>query len=723
MGDHDRWLKHYRVLRVLSLTAAIVAACMAAASTTGAARLSLWASDVMLLGAPAPVSSRVVVVDIDEKALREHGPWPWPREKLAALIGQVAKSNPDVIALDMLLSRRREDCAAEPPMGSSMDGPASTVPSVYRSSSNRMGASFDRPTPVRILSTNPPAGHNSETGDIIDTAQWRTADDICRDGQDALRQALAAAPSVAAALLDVDNDGDDAPAAPIVVAPPQPRLKPWSGAGVLMPPDSVLEATAGVGVASLDAGADGIVRGAPLLALAGDAVLPGFVVETLRLSQGASSIILSSRPDRMTIGTAAIPLTIDAQLRFYPSTSAEQAKRTISAADLLSGAIPPGDLADKIVLIGGSAAELGALRETAGGPLVPSVQIHADAIETVLAGAIPYRPHFAPLVEWLGLLGMCAVAALLGLSTTPLAALSAAFVLAAGWLGAVIFAFVHGKLLIDPAVPGAATMAASLCAVIVGAISSRRAARQLRQRFEQRLSPEVVQRIVDNLGALRLRGERREITAVFTDIQGFTAMTERVAPETLVAILDQYFSGVTAIVIAHGGMVDKIVGDAVHALFNAPFDLADYQARAIDCAFEIVAFSEAFRARPDISRHGLGRTRIGIETGPVVLGDVGQGAKLDYTAHGSAVNTAARLEALNKQFGTSICVGPVTRQRASRHAFRSLGTVDVRGRGLLEVFEPIPPVVSPDGADLLTVDPIASAISNPSRAASGSRRP
>lgn len=157
---------------------------------------------------------------------------------------------------------------------------------------------------------------------------------------------------------------------------------------------------------------------------------------------------------------------------------------------------------------------------------------------------------------------------------------------------------------------------------------------------------------------MKLQGERRIITALFTDIEGFTAMTERLQPEALIDVLDAYFADVSAIVIRHGGMIDKIVGDAVHAFFNAPFDLDDHPAKALDCAFEIVAFTEVFRTRPEIASHALGRTRIGIETGPVVLGDVGRGSKLDYTAHGSAVNTAARLEALNARFSTAICSGP-----------------------------------------------------------------
>jgi adenylate cyclase len=135
--------------------------------------------------------------------------------------------------------------------------------------------------------------------------------------------------------------------------------------------------------------------------------------------------------------------------------------------------------------------------------------------------------------------------------------------------------------------------------------------------------------------------------------------------------------------------VDKYVGDAAHAMFNAPNDLADHARRAIEAAHRISRFTEDFRARPAIAPLGLGRTRIGIETGEVIVGDVGGDARRDYTAHGTAINTAARLEALNARLGTAICVGPVARAAAPTLRFVSHGVHDLKGLGTVEVFEPL----------------------------------
>jgi adenylate cyclase len=192
---------------------------------------------------------------------------------------------------------------------------------------------------------------------------------------------------------------------------------------------------------------------------------------------------------------------------------------------------------------------------------------------------------------------------------------------------------------------------------------------------------------VDNPDLVRLEGETREITALFTDIEDFTAMTERSEAHKLVALLDVYLDEVTQAVLAHGGMVEKIVGDSVHSIFNAPLDLPAHPKRAFECALAILSVAEEVRARPLARELGLGRTRIGLETGLAVVGDVGGGRKLDYTAHGTVMNTAARLEAANKELGSAICIGPNAAAQLDPKRIRSLGTIAVRGLSApVEVF-------------------------------------
>jgi adenylate cyclase len=238
--------------------------------------------------------------------------------------------------------------------------------------------------------------------------------------------------------------------------------------------------------------------------------------------------------------------------------------------------------------------------------------------------------------------------------------------------------------------------AAFVVATLIALVAKRHREAWVRSRFEQHLAPAVVRRILERPGMLKLAGERREVTALFTDVEGFTAMTHHVDPVILVNTLDNYFEGMATIIIAHGGMIDKIVGDAVHALFNAPNDLQNHPQKAIECAIALRAWSEGFRDRCEVATVGFGRTRIGLETGFAIVGEVGIRAKLDYTAHGDAVNVAARLEAANKRLGSSICIGPVAASRCDQALLRPLGEIILRGRDdAMTVFEPC----SLDGAD------------------------
>jgi len=245
------------------------------------------------------------------------------------------------------------------------------------------------------------------------------------------------------------------------------------------------------------------------------------------------------------------------------------------------------------------------------------------------------------------------------------------------------------SLLVDPIAPPLVALLTFTAAALARFARDELHARLLRASFEQHVAPAVVRRIAADPGAVRLRGELREITALFTDIEGFTGMTERADPSDLVALLDAYFDAAAKIVTEHGGMVGKFVGDAVQAIFNAPFELEDHPQRAVACALALLTISEEMRASTLGRRLGLGRTRIGIETGLAIVGDVGGSRKLDYTAYGNAMNTAARLEAANKELGTSVCIGPGAAARLDAASLREVGKLTLRGQSrAVRVFTP-----------------------------------
>ena len=264
---------------------------------------------------------------------------------------------------------------------------------------------------------------------------------------------------------------------------------------------------------------------------------------------------------------------------------------------------------------------------------------------------------------------------------------TAGALLSLGCVSAVTSMFTNG--LVTPPLSTIAETAIFVLATLISLAAARHREAWMRSRFEQHLAPAVVRRIFERPGLPKLSGERREVTALFTDVEGFTAMTHQVDSTILMNTLDNYFEGMATIIIDHGGMIDKIVGDAVHALFNAPNDLKDHPRKAIDCAIALRSWSELFRHCPEVAKIGFGRTRIGLETGPAIVGDVGIRAKLDYTAHGDAVNIAARLEAANKELGSSICIGPVAASRYGESLLYPLGKIVIRGcDDAITVFEP-----------------------------------
>ncbi len=210
------------------------------------------------------------------------------------------------------------------------------------------------------------------------------------------------------------------------------------------------------------------------------------------------------------------------------------------------------------------------------------------------------------------------------------------------------------------------------------------------QALSRYFSPSLADQLSRASDSFALAGQRREIAVLFTDIEDFTGLAETLEPEVLTELLNDYLSGMTEIVFEHDGTVAKIVGDALHVLFGAPADQPDRADRAVRCALALDRFSEEIRQKWREKGVLLGVTRIGIHTGPAVVGNFGKGRIFDYTAYGDTINIAARLEAANKQLGTHICVSEAAAMQIDGFEGRPVGDLKLRGREeLLRAFEPL----------------------------------
>ncbi|CAK0748186.1 adenylate cyclase [Azospirillaceae bacterium] len=325
---------------------------------------------------------------------------------------------------------------------------------------------------------------------------------------------------------------------------------------------------------------------------------------------------------------------------------------------------------------------------------IPGVTIHAHALAQMLDGRS--RPEWSATEEAISAGFMAGVGILLALSSLPgwIGALVGATALSAPWIG--------GYFLVVSGGPVAPPLTPTLVMIMTLAISSNVVGRRLRDEkrfvesaFGRYVSPAILAELQEDPSRLRLGGERRELTYVFTDIAGFTTLSESLAPDVIAELLNRYLDGMSAIVLDHQGTIDKYIGDAVVAVFGAPVARSDDADRAVACAVELDRFAARFRT--ENTEYGFGLTRIGVNSGGAVVGNFGGSARFDYTAIGDTVNTAARLEGVNKYLGTRIAIGHRTVELCRRHSFRPIAEIVLKGKTTaIPVFSPVTDVDDPD---------------------------
>ncbi len=326
------------------------------------------------------------------------------------------------------------------------------------------------------------------------------------------------------------------------------------------------------------------------------------------------------------------------------------------------------------------------------------VQIHAQALSQLLQE----RKIMIPGIGWeIALVILCAgLGVVLAQSKINLRiqVLIGLLLLMIIWVSSAVI-FVNTNTVIKILPPNLAL----LFSFLVTALYQWRAEKSKRQfihdAFSKYLSRPYVDQLVANPDQLRINGERREATFLFTDLAGFTPLTEKLPPEELVSLINEYLEKTCAIVTRHGGMVACVVGDALHVIFNAPVRQDDHAQRAIEAAIELDAFCREFEAQKASQGVQLGVTRIGINTGVTVIGNFGGEARMEYTAMGDAINTAARLEGANKYLGTRICVSETTVAQVRGIKFRPIGNLILEGKtDSTMIYEPIG-ASSPDASN------------------------
>jgi adenylate cyclase len=480
---------------------------------------------------------------------------------------------------------------------------------------------------------------------------------------------------------------DGAPVPPVAVVPLDGDLSfldsAWSAAPPIGP---ILDGVAVLGSVSALPDSDGVYRRASLFTRTPQGVVPSLAVAAAWISAGRPEMRISA--DEFVFGDVRLPLDGNANLRmrFRGPTGTFRyipiAALLESLDSIYSGRPPIIDstlFEDAIVLVGVTAPGLYDLKPTPYSAVCPGVEVHATLIDNLLSGEAIYRPGWGISLASGLLVSLVCAAGLLLFRSMILKGLVGLAVLA-GWV-AICFGLFASGLWLEMLYPAASGVAAVLGGTSLFYTHANRQRKQIRAAFSQYLSPTVVEQLSRHPEQLKLGGEQRTMTAHFSDLQGFTSFSEKLSPEELVHLLNRYLTLMTDIILDSGGTLDKYIGDAVVAFWNAPLALEDHAARACEAVLRmrngLIGLNEQLRQEggPEL------KPRTGLNTGPMTVGNMGSTRRFDYTMMGSAVNLASRLEGVNKAYGSYIMVSEATRAAAGPgFSFRELDLIRVVGQ-------------------------------------------
>ena len=630
--------------------------------------LRRWLFDEFQDLKPRSASRQLVrIVDIDETSLQRVGQWPWSRDRLAELIDAMRVAGARHIVLDVLL--------VEP----------------------------DRTSPARAL---------ARWSD--DAAVAQVLADL-PDYDQTLAQALARVPTITGFVLTNQRSRATVPARPAGLLrldlDTLDAVPTFGGATTALA--EFEQAALGNGAVNLTLDGDGVIRQIPLVLNFDGDLYPSLSAEAARLMLDQANYTVRGHPERADLGVETLfigesGVATDSAGRLWSHFSRVDTKRSIAAWRVLEGEAGLR-LRDATVVVGSSAAGLDDLRLTPLGERIAGAEIQAQAIEQLVDGTYLRRPGWSFAAELLLMLlawGL-ATAAILRLGAVSAAATAATTI--AGLLAASWWAFSHFHWVLDPVWPVLCVSAVFGFGFLARWMQEERARRFVRNAFSSYISPNLVDYLITHPESLELGGARRECSFVSTDLANFVRLVEATEPAVAVAILNEYVAGMTKIVLDQGGTIDRVVGDAVSAMFSAPIEQPDHARRALHCALEMQRFSADFRARYLRLGHTIGRTRIGIHCGEVTVGNVGGDSLVDYRALGAAVNLASRLEVANKALGIDICVSGAIVDEVVDFVGRPVG--DIRLAGLAEplpAFEPLSSQRSRESATLAYLEAFAA---------------
>lgn len=616
-------------------------------------RLHLLVFDTFQTLAPRAISqtNQTAIVDIDDESIERIGQWPWPRTDLAVLTDRLAKAGASVVVFDIVFS--------EP----------------------------DRTSPEMVAKRFAPS-----SGLQTELARLPSHDSLLAESFDRV-------PVVTAFFLEPQERGRDiAPKTGFTLSGTMPygSVAQYRGSLQALPE---LEARAeGNGFVSLQRDADGIVRRVPLVAIHRDTLVPSLFLEALRVLRGLGSPnLLTSDGSGETLGApgAAVAIRIDGmEIPLNDAGEAwvhfpqESERAVVPAHTILADDYSPETLAEqvseKIVFIGGGATGLQDLVATPQNASTPGVTVHAAITEQMLAGHYLERPDWAAGLEIVLMLLFGGALALIlprvGAVKGALIAIGAiALVMVGCWL-----AFSSLRFLLNPSYPSLAVALIYTVQTVTEFYREEQERSYIHAAFDRYLSPELVNKIANDPSKLELGGEERDMSVMMCDVRGFSCISEQYEPKQVIDFLIEFLTPMSDILMQRKATLDKYIGDAILAFWNAPLDDPDHHRNSARAALDMVSELKVLnRTMPDTkgaSWPGEVKIGIGLNSGTCCVGNMGSKRRLSYSLIGDTVNVAARLEGLTKQYGVQIITGGSMMHKLAEFAQFELDQVRVVGR-------------------------------------------
>ena len=587
----------------------------------------------------------VVMAVLDEKSLKSEGRWPWPRSKMAKLIEALSRDGAKVIGFDIIF--------AEPDENSSIQFIRRIEQKMkhYRVENEGVKAFIEESkanadNDLTLAEAIKQSTAKVVLGYFFHMSQGELDYELDdKDRDDHLRRISGSRyPIVFLARQDVAIDSF------IQAYAPQANLSMLAGA------------TDASGYFNMIPDKDGVIRSMPLAIQCGKDIYSPLSIQSVWNYLGKPPLVVqvaSYGIEGIRMGNLVIP-TDEKGHMLINYLGPEKTFPEYSMTDILQGKVPKGTFRDKIVLVGATAVGLYDMRNTPFAAVYPGLEVHATVIDNILEKAFIHKPKWTRIFDALAIV---LFALIMGILIPRLSAIKGV-VLMSGLFVLYIFVtqwlFTHALLWVNMVYPLLGLVLLYTSLTIYRYLTEERERKKIRGAFSHYVSSSVVNEVLKNPDKLKLGGDMKELTVLFSDIRGFTTISEGLSPEEVHRLINEYLTAMTNIVFKNVGTLDKYMGDAVMAIYGAPVDQPDHAQKACDTALEMMQELKVLNAKWVQEGKPLLDIRIGINTGMMMVGNMGSEQRFEYTVLGDAVNLGSRLEGANKSYLTHILISEFT---------------------------------------------------------------